>query len=254
MLKKIISQLLLAALCVAAAAAQSTKGRAQAAGINTLTKEEQAAGWKLLFDGKTTQGWRGFHSQDFPSGAWVIEDGVLKKVKGSGGMGHAGGDIITVDQYENFDFSIEWRLTEGANSGIKYLVVESLPPTGKSGISFEYQILDDLKHPDAKAGIAGNRTAGSLYDLIPAAKNKPLKPVGEWNQTHIIKRGNHVEHWLNGMKVVEFELGSPKLQAAIAKSKFKDIPEFGKARKGHILIQDHGDEVSYRNIKIRELK
>jgi hypothetical protein len=258
MLRKVIITLTLALAVAAAGAAQSMKkemgGKANAAPLNTLTKEEKAAGWKLLFDGQTTKGWRGFHSQEFPSGAWVVEGGVLKKVKGRGELGHAGGDIITLDQYENFEFAIEWRLTEGANSGIKYLVVESLPPTGRSGVSFEYQVLDDLKHPDAKAGIAGNRTAGSLYDIIPAASDKPLKPVGEWNQTRIVKKGNHVEHWLNGAKVVEYELGSPALQAAIARSKFKDTPAFGKARKGHVLIQDHGDEVWYRNVKIRELK
>jgi hypothetical protein len=258
MLRKVIITLAFALAVAGTGAAQSMKkemsGGAKAAPLNALTKEEQKAGWKLLFDGQTTKGWRGFHSQEFPAGAWVVEGGVLKKVKGEGELGHAGGDIITLDQYENFEFAIEWRLTPGANSGVKYLVVESLPPTGKSGVSFEYQILDDLKHPDAKMGVAGNRTAGSLYDLIPAAGNKPLKPVGEWNQTRIVKKSNHVEHWLNGMKVVEYELGSPALQAAIAKSKFKNTPEFGKARKGHILIQDHGDEVWYRNIKIRELK
>lgn len=241
---------IVAALCAFAASAQAVRKETHAkiAPVNTLTKEEKAAGWKLLFDGKTTNGWRGFHSQEFPSAGWRIEDGALRKVKG-----HGAGDVITVDQFENFDFSIEWRLTEGANSGIKYLVVESLPPTGKSGVSFEYQVLDDLRHPDAKLGENGDRTAGSLYDLIPAAKNKPVKPIGEWNQTHIIKQGNHVEHWLNGMKVLEYELGSPELQAAIARSKFKTIPEFGKARKGHILIQDHGDDVAFRNIKIRPL-
>jgi hypothetical protein len=255
MLRKVIITLAFALAVAGTGAAQSMKkemsGGAKAAPLNALTKEEQKAGWKLLFDGQTTKGWRGFHSQEFPAGAWVVEGGVLKKVKGEGELG---GDIITLGQYENFEFAIEWRLTPGANSGVKYLVVESLPPTGKSGVSFEYQILDDLKHPDAKMGVAGNRTAGSLYDLIPAAGNKPLKPVGEWNQTRIVKKGNYVEHWLNGMKVVEYELGSPALQAAIAKSKFKDTAEFGKARKGHILIQDHGDEVWYRNIKIRELK
>lgn len=255
LLKKITITLALALAMSGASQAQSIKKElnrgAKTAPPNTLTKEEKAAGWKLLFDGKTTQGWRGFHSQEMPSQAWLVEDGILKKVKAKQKYGD--GDVITNDQFENFELSLEWKLTEGANGGIKYLIVESLPPTGKSGISFEYQILDDERHPDAKAGVDGNRTAGSLYDLIPAAKNKPVKPIGEWNQTRIIKRGNHVEHWLNGMKVLEFELGSPELEALIAKSKYKVNPEFGKARKGHILIQDHGDEVWYRNIKIREL-
>ncbi|HYE72827.1 MAG TPA: DUF1080 domain-containing protein [Blastocatellia bacterium] len=255
LLKKITWIFAFALVLTASSQAQSVKKElskgAKTAPLNTLTKKEKAAGWKLLFDGKSTQGWRGFHSQEMPSQVWVVEDGVLKKIKAE--QKYGSGDVITNEQFENFELSIEWKLTPGANGGIKYLVVESLPPTGKSGISFEYQILDDVNHPDAKAGIAGNRTAGSLYDLIPAAKNKPIKPIGEWNHTRIIKQGNHVEHWLNGMKVLEFELGSPELQELIAKSKFKVNPEFGKARKGHILLQDHGDEVWYRNIKIREL-
>ena len=169
-------------------------------------------------------------------------------------MGQAGGDLITVDQFRNFEFSIEWRLAKGGNSGIKYLVSESLPPTGKSAVSFEYQVLDDDNHPDAKAGIAGNRTAGSLYDLIPASKNKKVRPIGEFNETRIVVKGNHIEHWLNGVKVVEYERSGDALKAAIAQSKFKNTKGFGETAKGHILLQDHGDEVCFRNIKIRELK
>jgi Domain of Unknown Function (DUF1080) len=220
---------------------------------NRLIRAEKTAGWRLIFDGKTFNGWRGFHSDKVPAG-WAIEDGCIKKVPAQGELGQAGGDLITVDQFDNFEFSIEWKLAKGANSGIKYLVSESLPPTGKSGVSFEYQVLDDINHPDAKAGIAGNRTAGSLYDLIPASKTKKLKPIGAFNRTRIVVKGNHIEHWLNGVKVLEFERGGEKLKQHIAESKFKNTKGFGETAKGHILLQDHGDAVWYRNIKIRTLK
>jgi len=244
---KIASLLLTAATLFIAAAAQNKTP------ANQLTSAEKAAGWRLLFDGKTFDGWRGFHNDKVPAG-WVVEDGCIKKVQAQGELGQAGGDLITADQFDNFEFSIEWKLSKGANSGIKYLVSESLPPTGKSGVSFEYQVLDDQNHPDAKAGIAGNRTAGSLYDLIPASKAKKLNPIGEFNLTRIVVKGNHIEHWLNGMKVVEFERGGEILKKHIAESKFKDTKGFGETAKGHILLQDHGDAVWYRNIKIRELK
>ena len=245
-----IAPLLLVAICVISASAQNKRSKTP---INQLTRAEKAAGWRSLFDGKTLNGWRGFHSDKVPAG-WAIEDGCIKKVPAQGELGQAGGDLITLDQFENFEFSIEWKLSKGANSGIKYLISESLPPTGRSGVSFEYQVLDDENHPDAKAGIAGNRTAGSLYDLIPASKAKKLKPMGEFNRTRIVVKGNHIEHWLNGVKVLEFERGGEKLKKHIAESKFKNTKGFGETAKGHILLQDHGDAVWYRNIKIRTLK
>ncbi|MGH9753621.1 MAG: 3-keto-disaccharide hydrolase [Blastocatellia bacterium] len=235
---------------VLSAMAQDKTGNAAS---NQLTGAEKAAGWRLLFDGETFNGWRGFHNDKVPDG-WAIEDGCIKKVPAQGELGRAGGDLITVDQFDNFEFSVEWKLSKGGNSGIKYLISESLPPTGKSGVSFEYQVLDDENHPDAKAGITGNRTAASLYDLIPASNDKQLKPVGEFNQTRIIVKGNHIEHWLNGMKVLEFERGGEKLKQHIAESKFKNTKGFGETAKGHILLQDHGDAVWYRNIKIRTIK
>ena len=216
----------------------------------TPVASANAATWRSLFDGKSLAGWRGFHRQDLPPG-WVAENGMLKHSHRAEGV--TGGDLITVDQFENFEFSIEWKLSKGGNSGIKYLVSETLPPTGRGAISFEYQLLDDENHPDAKAGIAGNRTVGSLYDLIPAIAGKKVKPVGQFNETRIVKKGKHIEHWLNGVKVVEFEQSSDKLKAHIATSKFKDTKGFGEFSRGHILLQDHEDEVWFRNIKIREL-
>ena len=244
---KIVSLLLSVATLFIAASAQNETP------VNQLTEGEKAGGWRLLFDGKTFDGWRGFHSDKVPAG-WAIENGCIKKVPAQSESSQASGDLITADQFDNFEFSIEWKLSKGANSGIKYLVSESLPPTGSSGIGFEYQVLDDENHPDAKAGIAGNRTAGSLYDLIPASKAKKLKPMGEFNRTRIVVKGNHIEHWLNGVKVLEFERGGEKLKQHIAESKFKNTKGFGETAKGHILLQDHGDAVWYRNIKIRTIK
>lgn len=219
---------------------------------NELSEAEKKAGWKLLFDGKTLNGWRGFHSDKVPA-VWVIEDGCIKMDKDKREALQKGGDIITLDQYENFELSLEWKISKGGNSGIKYLVSETLPKKG-SAISFEMQIIDDKNHPDAKAGVAGNRRAGSLYDLIPASNRKKLKPVGEFNQVRLIVKGNHIEHWLNGIKVVEFERESDALKLSIAKSKFCDQPAFGTFAKGHLLLQEHKDTVWFRNIKIRELK
>jgi hypothetical protein len=247
MRNKVVLSLLMAALFCVAATAQTKNDK-----TNQLTNAEKKAGWKLLFDGKTLTGWRGFHNQQVPEG-WGVADGCITKVK-SGETVKTGGDLITVEQFENFEFVVEWKLERGGNSGIKYLVSESLPPTGKSGVSFEYQVLDDDNHPDAKQGIAGNRTAGSLYDLIAASKDKKLKPVGEFNHSRIVVKGNHIEHWLNGVKTVEFDRSSDEYKRHLAESKFKNTKGFGEAKQGHILLQDHSDAVWYRNIKIRALK
>ena len=230
--------------------AQAQPG-AGAAAPNTLTAAEKAAGWKLLFDGKTTAGWRGYHSTTFPAQGWAVEDGAIKKVA-KGEKPGSGGDIITTGEYGNFELALEWKLAAGGNSGLKYLITETPDGKGHSGVGYEMQILDDERHPDAKEGVNGNRTAGSLYDLI-APSTHAAKPIGEWNQARLVVRGHHVEHWLNGQKVVQFEIGSPEMKALIAKSKYKDIKGFGEATSGHILLQDHGDEVSFRNIKLRQL-
>jgi hypothetical protein len=184
----------------------------------------------------------------------MVEAGALKKAAGRGTPENPGGDLITIDQFANFEFVLEWKISRAGNSGIKYLVSESLPPTGRGAISFEYQVLDDENHPDAKMGIAGNRTSGALYDLIAPAAEKVLRPVGEFNETRIVVRGNLIEHWLNGRRVVAFDRSSEDYRGKLATSKFKTTKGFGEATRGHLLLQDHGDEVWYRNIRIRELR
>jgi hypothetical protein len=211
-----------------------------AAEPNTLTADEQAAGWKLLFDGKSTAGWKGIGKKEFPAKGWVAEGGTLKHIAKGGG-----GDIVTTDEFENFEFAWEWKIAEGANSGVKY----NLPDANK-GVGCEYQLIDDTKHADAKNQT--HQTAG-LYDLISPAAERKVSPVGEWNASRIVVNGNKVEHWLNGTKTVEFEFGSEALKTLIAKSKYKNAAGFGVKKKGPILLQDHGDAVEFRNLKLRAL-
>jgi hypothetical protein len=213
--------------------------------LNALTDTEKADGWKLLFDGKDTSAWRAYAHTNFPDGKWVIEDGCLKNVGGA-----HGGDLVTKEQFTDFDLKFEWRISPGGNSGVKYLVKEG--KTGKAGVGFEYQLLDDEKNEDATNGPI--RQAGALYYIIAPNDSKRLKPVGEFNLSEIIVRGPHVEHWLNGAKIVESELGSPALKEAIAKSKFSKITWFGEKRPTVILLQDHGDAVWFRNLKIKALR
>ncbi|HET7626390.1 MAG TPA: DUF1080 domain-containing protein [Verrucomicrobiae bacterium] len=228
---------------------------------NTLTEKEKRDGWRLLWDGKTTDGWRSARGGDFPHKSWKIQNGVLSVLSSGNAESQAGGDIITDERYSNFELKVDFKTTPGCNSGIKYFVQPALAPITGSGqkaavgsaIGLEYQILDDARHPDAKLGRNGDRTLGSLYDLIPASKNKHPNAIGEWNHARIIVRGNHVEHWLNGEKIVEYERGSPEFRKLVAESKYHNIPNFGEWADGHILLQEHGSDVSFRNIKIRLL-
>lgn len=222
---------------------------------NTITEQEKANGIALLWDGSTTNGWRGAYKDKFPEGGWEIKDGTLSVVKSDGAESKNGGDIVTNNEYAAFDLQFEFKLSEGANSGVKYFVTEKENNQG-SAIGLEFQILDDDKHPDAKMGVVGNRTLSSLYDLIPAAKNpRGIKKIGEWNQGRVIVYpDNRVEHWLNGYKVVEYTRGNNIFKALVARSKYADWQNFGMAEQGRILLQDHGDQVSFRSIKIKILK
>jgi hypothetical protein len=242
--------LLALSLSVSLAAPALAKSKEPAAApANTLTAKEKAAGWKLLFDGKSTKGWRSFKNAPFPTDHWVAKDGALECIGGKKVT-----DIVTDEEFDNFEFAWEWKMSPKGNSGVKYLVDEGMSPRGNDGIGFEYQLLDDERHPDAKKGKDGDRTAGSLYDLIPPSKDKVSRPIGEWNESRLLVDGNHVEHWLNGVKVLSYERGSADMKARIAESKYKDIKGFGEVPKGHLLLQDHDSEVDFRNLKIRVIK
>jgi len=215
---------------------------------NRLSDGERRAGWTLLWDGRTPNGWRGAKTAGFPGKGWSLHGGILS-VEGGGG------DIVTAREYGDFELSVDFRLTPGANSGIKYRI------DPKSQVGLEYQLLDDARHPDAKMGRDGNRTLASLYDLIPArnlsdpdSPGKRVNPPGEWNRAAIVVRGRHVEHWLNGFKVVEYERGAPEFLALVSQSKFAGREDFGEGARSPILLQDHGDHVDFRSIKLRQLQ
>ncbi|MDP3913339.1 MAG: DUF1080 domain-containing protein [Bacteroidota bacterium] len=212
---------------------------------NTLSSAEKQQGWKMLFDGKTTNGWKAAGQDKFPSEGWKVEDGTMMavaKVKGT--------DIVTDEKFSVFEFQFEFNFAEGANSGVKYF-------TGNGGpsIGLEYQVLDDKKHPDAKMGVVGNRTMSSLYDLIPADKqDRFTKPAGEWNIGRIVVYpDNRIEHWLNGVKVVEYVRGSNIYKALVARSKYAEFENFGMIKEAPIMLQYHQDQVKFRSLKIRNL-
>ncbi len=228
--------------------------------LNALTPEEQEQDWILLFDGNSFEGWRGLGREGVPEGHWMIEDGAIKKVPSGevplqeDGQPLVGGDLMTVRSFEDFELYFEWKISPAGNSGVKYNVSEEMSisyPPEHAALGFEYQILDDENHPDAING--DNRTAAALYDLI-APEGKVLKPVGEYNSGRIVFKGDHGEHWLNGIKVLEFDLGTERMNDLLQASKYRDISGFADKRKGHIVLQDHTDASWFRSIKIRVFK
>lgn len=215
-------------------------GFAATAPANSLSSDEKAAGWKLLFDGKSLAGWRAYNKPATPPAAgWKAEDGVLKKLAGV-----RGGDIVTEEQFGDFDLVWEWRVAKGGNNGVKYLVTEQRP----SAPGHEYQMIDDAGHPDGRLG--AKRQTAAFYDVLPPSADKSLKPVGEWNVSRVVIRGHQVEHWLNGARVLAYELDSEALRTAVAASKFKNAAGFGTKIRGHIMFTDHQDECWFRNVKI----
>lgn len=225
--------------------------------VNVLSPAEKRDGWKLLFDGNTFNGWIGMNLKTFPvkEKGWIVKDGTITIQKSSGDMDPQSKDLVTVEQFSTFDLRFDFKISEGANSGVKYFIIPEVA-NGNSGVGLEYQVLDDEHHPDAKLGRDGDRTLASLYDLFPSRKPaSAINPIGQWNEGRIVVYPNgKVEHYLNGVKVLEYVRGSKEFRNAVALSKFKNIPNFGEAIQGHILLQDHGFEVNYRNIKIKVLK
>ena len=256
-MKKTALLALFASLGLASAQTPATSATAP----NTLTPSEKEAGWKLLWDGKTSDGWRSSKSDVFPASGWSIKDGILTTHENGGKESVGAGDIITRERYKSFELSVDFKITPGANSGIKFYVQPGLAPISSDGkkaavgsaIGIEFQILDDQRHPDAKLGKDGNRTIGSLYDLITAPAEKKVNPPGEWNTARILAQGNKVQFWLNGEKIIAFERASEDFRARVAASKYNAIPSFGEWEDGHILLKEHGNEVSFRNVKIRPI-
>jgi hypothetical protein len=239
--RSIGSLLALAALLTSSGDARGDEGAA-----NRLTAKEKKEGWQLLFDGNSMGAWRGYQRKDLAGLRWTVRDGCLGVPPNDGKDTRGARDIVSTKMYGSFDLTWEWRIAPGGNSGLKYLVTEERP----AALGHEYQMIDDGKHPDAQK--RNSRRTGSFYDVLPAPTARP-RPAGEFNQSRVLLKGNHVEHWLNGAKILEYELSSPALRTALAASKFKDVAGFDQAKPGHILLQDHGDEICYRNLKIKPL-
>lgn len=210
-------------------------------GCSTAARTGEKSGWKVLFDGKSTDAFRGFRQASFPTNSWVVDGGALKSLP------RRQVDLITRETYENFELELEWKVAKEANSGIMFHVSEAEPETFVTGP--EMQIVDDANTDD---GANPKTSAGSLYDLI-APTNKQCHPAGEWNRIRLIVQGNRVEHWMNGSKILEYELGSGPLKALIADSKFKAWPRFAQEKTGYIALQNHGNSVWFRNVRVRRL-
>jgi len=245
-----------AILLISGCADTTQKNETRETQHNILTDAEKTDGWILLFDGKTFNGWHGLGQEKFPSTHWVIENGTIKRVAkeevpvGSDGKPTPGGDIISNHAWKDFEFSFEWKVSKGSNSGIKYNVSEEFSASrgsGRGALGWEYQVIDDENY---EGELKPSQQAGGLYDMI-GATNKKLKPVGEWNSSKIVFVGNHGEHWLNGARVVEYNMDTPEFDALYAKSKYFKIPTFKDKKKGHIVLQDHGNSAWYRNLKIK---
>jgi hypothetical protein len=204
-----------------------------------MTMAGEPGAWRTLFDGHDTKAWRTYGRKDFPKSGWLVEDGCLHLRPNS----HSAGDLVTVEEFDNFEFEWEWRIAPKANNGIKYLVTEMRPDAP----GHEYQMVDDATMPEAK-----HQTA-SFYDVLPAQIKPPVKPPGEWNKSRLVIQGSHVEHWLNGVKALAYELGSAEVKAAVAKSKFKNEAGFGEKIKGRLLLTNHNGETWFRNLRVREL-
>ncbi len=256
-MKRPLHILFLALLLVPAGCSNRNKVPGEEAALNILTPQEKAAGWQLLFDGRTLTSWTGLGLDSIPSAWWRVEKGTIHKVArdnvspGPDGNLPPTCDLMTVDTFLNFEFSFEWKISPKGNSGIKYNVSEEMSTAGGSthALGFEYQIIDDVHYPEKLSPL---QHTSALYALVPPRDAVP-RPAGTWNQGRIILNGNHGEHWLNGKKVVEYELGTPHFDSLFQKSKYHKYPHFSEKRYGHIVLQDHADDVWFRNLKIKKL-
>jgi hypothetical protein len=239
-MRRLTACVLAACLLPAACAGPTTPGPADdPTNPNTLTTAERAAGWRLLFDGSTTSGWRGYRQSTIPNG-WQALDGALTRTSG-------GGDIVSLDQFANFELTLQWQIASGGNSGIMFRVSESTDAPHLTGP--EMQVLDNAHHSDGANPLS---SAGACYGLYPPSQDV-TRPVGAWNDVRIVANGARVEHWMNGVKIVEYEIGSDDWLARLAAGPFRDVTTYGREPRGHIALQDHGDRVAYRAIKIRSL-
>ena len=255
----LLASIVVLALGCSSGDSSGAEGASASEAPNALTAAEKEAGWTLLFDGEDLSAWTGMGRDSIPEGHWQIEDGVLRKVeseevpRAADGQPLEGGDIMTEETYRNFELKLEWKASEGGNSGIKYNVSDSLSRAHEpahAALGFEYQLLDDERHPDNEVP---SHRAAALYDLIGPGDRKALNPAGEWNEARVVFDGPRGAHWLNGEKVLEYDLRSARFDSLFGASKYADIEGFRTRRAGHIVLQDHTTDFWFRNIKIREL-